>query len=779
MHCVICSEEFNCLKKLFMHLKILHGCDKKSNLKCFEKSCQQIFNGLPSYKKHLSTHLRNLDTIEIEPPLNMNSTHDNLSTKAGNSSSIFENMIQNNPYSSNEQELPVSNGSAEKIQAPLQSIIENSILQFVLSQYNNNNFSRKDAFTIQKAAENFIISPLLDIVLAIEMCEEDKKKIENVVKEYRKVINELNTEYKLEKFLENRDLFKKPKEFDINREISHIMKNGQSILEEKVEKGILMDLKFEFRKIFEKPENQEVLTTFLDEHSKPSNIRNFINGELWKQKKAMYENKKLVPYYLFTDDFEVNNPLGAHSGVHKLTGIYFSIPIFENYFKVSDIYLAGLIKAHDIKTYGNDLTIYNLVQEIISLEIEGIDLILNGQKTTICLVMGLILGDNLGLNQILEFSKSFSSNYYCRFCIAPIASTKVMCKEDSTLIRTEENYDENLSKDFSSTGVYKNSILNKIPSFHVVTNFSVDLMHDIFEGVAHYNLTHVIQHYIKNKVFTLAELNEYKLAFSYGDTEKGNVFKDITVQHLKRKRLNASAREMWTFIHHFPLMIGHLIPVNDEVWEFIIIFIKMIDILLLPQCNDSKLDELEHLIEKHNELYQNLFGDTLKPKHHNLIHYPRIIRYSGLPKFYWSFLFEAKHQELKSYSRVTSSRKNILLSIATKFQFKFAYQITKPRDDFLQFSHHDEISSVAENISDLSFDILNLNSKHFEKIEYLGTVYKKGSYLSITNNLNVIFFIITRIIILDANRKIYMLCQEIPTIFNDHYIIFQKKKNLY
>ena len=201
----------------------------------------------------------------------------------------------------------------------------------------------------------------------------------------------------------------------------------------------------------------------------------------------------------------------------------------------------------------------------------------------------------------------------------------------------------------------------------------------------------------------------------------------------------------------------------------------MIDILLLPQCNDSKLDELEHLIEKHNELYQNLFGDTLKPKHHNLIHYPRIIRYSGLPKFYWSFLFEAKHQELKSYSRVTSSRKNILLSIATKFQV--AYQITKPRDDFLQFSHHDEISSVAENISDLGFDILNLNSKHFEKIEYLGTVYKKGSYLSITNNLNVIFFIITRIIILDANRKIYMLCQEIPTIFYDHYMSFEKIKS--
>lgn len=779
MHCVICSKEFNCLKKLFMHLKILHGCDKNSKMKCSEKSCQQIFSGLSSYKRHLGAHFKNLDNIEVETQ-NMNLPLDNLNTKAENSSSILLNELQYIPDSfKNEQEQPVFNKGEEKIRTPLQkNVVESSILQFVLSLYNNNNFSRKDAFTVQKAAETLIISPLLDIVFAIEMCDEDKKKIEHVVREYKKVFNELDTEYKLEKFLENRDLLKKPKEFDINREISYVMVNGQSNLDEKVDKGILMDLKFAFRKIFEKAENQEVLTTFLDERSKPSNIRNFLNGELWKQKKVMYKNKNLVPYFLFADDFEVNNPLGAHSGVHKLTGIYFSIPIFEHYFKVSDIYLAGLIKAHDIKTYGNGLTMYKLVQDIISLEVEGIELTLNGQKTTVCLILGIILGDNLGLNQILEFSKSFSSNYFCRFCTAPNALTKKMCKEDSTLIRTEENYNENLccNEDSLSQGVYENSILNKIPSFHVVTNFSVDLMHDIFEGVAHYNLSHIIQHYIKSKVFTLAELNQYKLTFSYGDTEKGNVFKDITVQHLKRKRLNASAREMWTFIHHFPLMIGHLIPVNDKVWEFVVVFIKLIDILLLPQCTDCILHELEHLIEKHNELYQNLFGDTLKPKHHNLIHYPRIIRFSGLPRFYWSFLFESKHQELKSYSRVTTSRKNISLSIATKFQFKFAYQIISARNDFLQVSQYNEMSSDIKNINHLNSDILNLSSKHFEKIEYFGTVYKKGSYLSITNDLNVTFYELNRIIIVDDNREIYMLCQEISTVFNDHYVSFEMIK---
>ncbi|KAI8115914.1 hypothetical protein FF38_00467 [Lucilia cuprina] len=31
--------------------------------------------------------------------------------------------------------------------------------------------------------------------------------------------------------------------------------------------------------------------------------------------------------------------------------------------------------------------------------------------------MGLILGDNLGLNVTLNFAKSFSANHLCRFCL--------------------------------------------------------------------------------------------------------------------------------------------------------------------------------------------------------------------------------------------------------------------------------------------------------------------------------------------------------------------------
>lgn len=81
---------------------------------------------------------------------------------------------------------------------------------------------------------------------------------------------------------------------------------------------------------------------------------------------------------------------------------------------------------------------------------------------------------------------------------------------------------------------------------------------------------------------------------------------------------------------------------------------------------ENAIVSLQHLIKEHNENYVILFNDSLKPKHHLLVHYPSIIRQSGPPRHFWCFRFEAKHRELKTYARVTSSRKNITLSISKK-----------------------------------------------------------------------------------------------------------------
>jgi len=108
-----------------------------------------------------------------------------------------------------------------------------------------------------------------------------------------------------------------------------------------------------------------------------------------------------------------------------------------------------------------------------------------------------------------------------------------------------------------------------------------------------------------------------------------------------------SAREMMTFVCYFSLIIGDLIPEDDNVWLFFKKNLEIIEILLTCQISYASIFHLQQLTEKHNSDYITLFKDTLKPKHHLFVHYPNIIKYSGPPKHVLCFRNEAKHKEMK------------------------------------------------------------------------------------------------------------------------------------
>lgn len=187
-----------------------------------------------------------------------------------------------------------------------------------------------------------------------------------------------------------------------------------------------MPLKFQIKTYFEQNNN---LNTAIDKYNKLTNcpesnthsITNFIQGSLWKEKIISYQNKIVMPFFMYIDDVELNNPLSSISICHSLSAVYYSL---------------------------------------------------------------------------CEFSKSFSANCYCRFCKAPKSIMHNLSKENSSLLRNFINYTEDLeTNNFTQTGIYKDSILNQITTFHVTDNFSVDIMHDIYEGICHYNMCHLIIYY--------------------------------------------------------------------------------------------------------------------------------------------------------------------------------------------------------------------------------------------------------------------------------------------
>lgn len=68
-----------------------------------------------------------------------------------------------------------------------------------------------------------------------------------------------------------------------------------------------------------------------------------------EKKKSQFEGKIVISYFLYIDDFEINNPLGSHANFQSITGIYYSFPLLKNNSRLSIIFLAALIKSADLK----------------------------------------------------------------------------------------------------------------------------------------------------------------------------------------------------------------------------------------------------------------------------------------------------------------------------------------------------------------------------------------------------------------------------------------------
>ena len=113
---------------------------------------------------------------------------------------------------------------------------------------------------------------------------------------------------------------------------------------------------------------------------------------------------------------------------------------------------------------------------------------------------------------------------------------------------------------------------------------------------------------------------------------------------------------MLSFILIFPMLVHDLeVDLSNEVWLFFVTIRKIIGICFTKSLNIEMIDFLNLQISIHHDLYLKLFNDTLKPMHHNMMHYPEIIKQSG-PLAYLSVMrFKSKHKELKTIATATTS----------------------------------------------------------------------------------------------------------------------------
>lgn len=110
--------------------------------------------------------------------------------------------------------------------------------------------------------------------------------------------------------------------------------------------------------------------------------------------------------------------------------------------------------------------------------------------------------------------------------------------EDRSKLRNRVNYEEDLKKKkFKETGIKEDSFVNLIFLCHATISIGIDIMHDVFEGILHYNLCEIILALINDGYCSLDTLNKLKADLSYGEVEAGDKSPPITMKRLESKKL--------------------------------------------------------------------------------------------------------------------------------------------------------------------------------------------------------------------------------------------------
>ena len=89
---------------------------------------------------------------------------------------------------------------------------------------------------------------------------------------------------------------------------------------------------------------------------------------------------------------------------------------------------------------------------------------------------------------------------------------------------------------------------------------------------------------------------------------------------------------MWCLGRYLPLLIGDLIPEDDEHRENFLRLMCIVDYILAPVCTANIVAHLGHQIQLFLTDFKTLYPESnLTPKMHYLVHYPdHMLRYTLL-----------------------------------------------------------------------------------------------------------------------------------------------------
>lgn len=555
---------------------------------------------------------------------------------------------------------------------PLLVNLENQLILLTLNLYNNPVVPRNVVQYFITSMDRFMFQTYVPIALAkiktIQNVETVLDAIKEVFASTQGIFDQFKTEYLRFDVYKKRGLMIEPLkcQFGINA-------TGKECF------GFYTPMQWTLKLLLETPGVLKMLETYMTELRREKLVvSNFIQCSNWKKKAKKYVGKLVLPIFLFNDDFEAGNSLGAHSGANKFGAVYFSIPCFppEYTATLKNIFFSTLYYANDYKEFGNNVIFSNLIKELNDLSRYGLQIYADNKVRIIYFQLGLVVGDNLGMNSLMGYSVGFQTGCPCRICKAPMELIECLTEEKTDLLRSINNYDQDVKTyNPSITGIAEISAFNSVLNFHVCENISLDIMHDIFEGAGCDTMVRLLNEWIYvHRMFSLKDLNTLISEFEKKNSRASNKIPEIKEEHiLTKKKLKMSAAESLRFIKYFGFIIARKVDKKKDVlWDMYSHLRSIVCLATSPRYHEGHVQMLKENIKPFLELYLLMFGN-LKFKFHNITHLVRALLENGPLINFWCMRYEAKHRILKLTAVSTNSRRNLLKTISTKSQLELAY----------------------------------------------------------------------------------------------------------
>ncbi|XP_042143405.1 uncharacterized protein LOC121833817 [Ixodes scapularis] len=408
---------------------------------------------------------------------------------------------------------------------------------------------------------------------------------------------------------------------------------------------------------------------------------NFIR-EQQKKVQLAGDQQSTIFLLLYTDELELNNPLGSAVGKHKILLVYFSIlnihPRHRS--KLSSIHLLIIARYSTVTDFGLKVLLEPLIKDLNILRTHGFRM--HNKAFKVCVVA--VVGDNLSLHRLAGLTCSFSGGRVSRFCLAKYEDLRDLVLPTQCVARSGASHASHLAaflldpaRNGKIYGITGPSPLASLEGFDIMNQLPPDAMHDVLEGGIAVVVKAVLKGLVDSKVIKKDDLNRIA-QFSYGQHDKKSkpVF-DPDKFLAPSGNLKGTASQKLCLFRLLPQILGDLIPQNDSNWNVYTAYRHIVDIILSDTMPRDCAAYLEVKVSEFLRLFTEQYPDkSVTPKLHYLLHYPKYILEFGPPRRYWGMRFEAKHSYFKGLASKVKNHKNICKTLCQRHQLLQAYQIS-------------------------------------------------------------------------------------------------------